>query len=48
MEDMYDRIISSIPIGDEEKPPSYAERTAKARKNIGLDTIDQARGENNK
>ena len=42
--DMYDKIIGPIPIGEEETPPSYAERAAKARKNAGLYTDDQARG----
>jgi hypothetical protein len=47
-EDMYDGIIGPVPIGEEEKPPSYAERAARARKNAGLDAIDQARGVNDK
>ena len=42
--DMYDRIIGPTPIGKKEKPPSYAEYAAKAHKNTGLDTDNQARG----
>ena len=41
---MYDRIIGPTPISEEEKPPLYAERAAKARKNTGLDIDNQARG----
>ena len=39
---MYDRIIGPVPIDEEERLPSYDERTAKVRKDTGLDTIDQA------
>ena len=35
-EDMHDRIIGPIPISEEKKPPLYAERVAKVRKNAGL------------
>ena len=45
---MYDKIIGPTPIGKVEKFPSYAERTAKARKNAGLDAIDQAQEVNSK
>ena len=31
-EDMYDGIIKPVLVGQEEKPPSYAKRVAKARK----------------
>ena len=41
---MYDGIIVPTQIGEEEKPPLYAERAAIARINAGLDTDDQARG----
>ena len=41
---LYDGIIGPIPSGNTEEPPSYAERVAKACKNTGLDTIDQAQG----
>ena len=41
---MYDGNIGPTPIGEEEKPPSYAERAAKVRINAGLDTDDQAQG----
>ena len=40
---IYDGMIGPTPIGEEEKPPSYVEHTAKARKNAGLDTNNQAR-----
>ena len=43
-QDMYDNVIGPIPIGEEEKPSSYAERALMARRNAGLDTDDQARG----
>ena len=43
-QDMYDNVIGPIPIGEEEKPSSYAERALVARRNAGLDTDDQARG----
>ena len=46
--DMYDGISRPTPIGKDKKPSLYAERAAKARKNTGLDTIDQARGVNKK
>ena len=42
-EDMYDTIIGPTPTGDEEKPQLYAEHALRARKNVGLDTDDQAR-----
>ena len=38
--DMYDGIIGPTLIGEEEKPPPYAERAAKACINAGLDTDD--------
>ena len=41
---MYNNVISSTPIGEEEKPSLYAERALRTRKNAGLDTDDQARG----
>ena len=41
---MYNGIIGPTAIGEEEKPPSYAERSAKVRENTGLDTDDQAHG----
>ena len=41
-EDMYDRIIRPTPIEKEEKPSSYAERTAKTCNNACLDTDIQA------
>ena len=47
-EDMYDRMIGPTPIGEEEKPLAYAQHVAKARKNAGLDTTDQAQGVNKK
>ena len=45
---MYDGMTRPTLIGKEEKPQPHAERTAKARKNAGLDTIDQTRGVNRK
>ena len=47
-EDMYDRMIGPTPIGEEEKPLAYAQHVAKARKNAGLDTTNQAQGVNKK
>ena len=41
---MYDGIIRPISIGENEKPPPFAERAAKARDNAGLDTEDQVQG----
>ena len=42
-EDVYDKIIAPTPIGEEEKPQSYAECGAKLRKKSGLDTSNQVR-----
>ena len=40
---MYDGIVGQNLIGMDEKPPSCAERAAKACKSSGLDTDNQAR-----
>ena len=48
IEDMYDGLIWSIQIREEEKPQSYDEDSPKARENADLATIEQARGVNKK
>ena len=47
-EDMDDEMIGPILIDEEGKSLSYAERAAKARRNTGLDIINEAQGINTK